>query len=77
MKLNDRNIKEMEKCPYCKSKDGYYVKIQYSGSGIYRYNYGDEQTIDNGDMYDYLTGEFSKYYYCLNCKKRIARCNNE
>lgn len=67
------NIKE---CPKCHSKEGYYTKIRYSGSGIFRYSFindkGEQKIIENGDMYDCLLNETSKYYYCLNCHKRLG-----
>lgn len=63
---------KIKECPYCKSKDGYYQKISYSGSGIFRFNY-DDSIADNSDMYDCLFSVKSKYYYCLNCNKRIAK----
>lgn len=67
-----KKIEELKECPYCKSKDGYYEKIFYSGSGIYRYSFKKNETLENGDMYDCLTNKTSKYYYCLNCNKKIA-----
>lgn len=63
---------KIKECPHCKSKEGYYLKITYSGVGIFRFNY-DGSGADNGDMYDGVFPKTSKYYYCLNCDKRIGK----
>ncbi len=72
---------KIKECPYCHSKDGYYQKITYSGNGIYRYGFindiGEQESIENGDMYDYLSSKSSKYYYCLNCNKRLGLVEKE
>lgn len=68
-----KKIENIKECPHCKSKEGFYVKITYSGRGIYRYSYDKKELIENGDMYDCLLSQHSKYYYCLNCNKRIAK----
>jgi len=67
---------KIKECPKCHSKKGYYIKIRYSGLGIFRYGFindkGEQKIIENGDMYDCLLNEASKYYYCLNCHKRLG-----
>ncbi len=67
---------KIKECPYCHNKDGYYQKLTYSGRGIYRYRFinekGEQEDIENGDMYDCLLNKTSKYYYCLNCHKRLG-----
>lgn len=72
---------KIKECPKCHSKEGYYIKISYKGSGIYRYgfinNNGEQEQIENGDMYDCLLSNYSKYYYCLNCHKRIGKIEEE
>lgn len=60
----------MECCPHCESKEGFYGKYQYRGSGIVRFNYDGSET-ENGNMYDRLNTKESKYAYCLNCHKRL------
>lgn len=67
---------KIKECPKCHDKTGYYQKIKYSGRGIYRHGFindnGEQEIIDNEDMYDCLLNTSSKYYYCLNCDKRIG-----
>lgn len=77
-KLKDRKIEELKCCPYCKNNQGYYLKIQYSGSGIYRIAFpkNEEEILTNDDMYDCLVSNESRYYYCLNCNKKIALNNH-
>ncbi len=70
--------KELRECPHCHSKEGYYIKYQYSGSGIFRFNFyqtnsEEKHTVNNDDMYDGLLSKESKYCYCLNCNKRICK----
>lgn len=64
---------KINECPHCHSKEGYYQKIQYRGTGIFRYSFDKNKSIENGDMYDCLLNTSSKYYYCLNCNKRIGK----
>ena len=68
---------KIKECPKCHSKEGYYQKIKYSGTGIFRYSFinekGEIEQIENGDMYDCLLSESSKYYYCLNCHEKIGK----
>ena len=63
---------KIKECPKCHSKDGYYTKHTYYGSGIFRYSFEKDKPIENGDMHDCLMSKISKYYYCLNCNKRIG-----
>lgn len=64
---------KIKECPYCHSDIGYYEKYYYSGYGIVRYNF-DDTLAENGDMYDTVGGKLaSKYYYCLNCNKKIGK----
>ena len=67
---------KIKECPHCKSKEGYYQKMSYSGSGIFRFNY-DGSIAENSDMYDCLFSKKSKYYYCLNCNKKIAKARDD
>ena len=61
-----------KECPHCHSKEGYYIRYQYSGSGIYRFSFNSTE-MENGDMYDNLISIPSKHYYCLNCNKIIGK----
>ena len=66
---NEPNIAE---CPCC-GHDEYYVKIRYSGTGIYRLRF-DRSDSNNSDMHECLSGKtIGKFTYCLKCNKRIFR----
>ena len=62
----------MDCCKHCGSKNGFYTKNQYKGSGIYLFNF-DGRLADNGSMYDCLTNIQSKYVYCQSCDKRLFK----
>lgn len=64
---------KIKECPHCHSNIGYYAKYYYSGNGILRYSF-DGTIEDNSDMYDGVGAKLtSKYYYCLNCNKKIEK----
>ncbi len=68
---------KIKECPYCHSDIGYYEKYRYSGEGIIRYNF-DGNLAENGDMYDSVLAKLkSKYYYCLNCDKKIGKVEDK
>lgn len=62
----------MDSCIHCGSTEGFYTKNQYSGTGIFRFNFDDSEA-ENGDMYDCLSNTVSKYTYCLSCNKRLFK----
>lgn len=69
--MDNPNITE---CPYC-GYDKYYVKMHYSGDGIYRYRF-DGKPAENSDMYECLNETtIGKFAYCCNCNKKIIRIN--
>lgn len=44
----------IKECPKCHSKEGYYIKVSYKGSGIYRYGFinddWEQEQIENRDI---------------------------
>lgn len=62
----------MDQCPHCGSSEGYYTKVQISGSSIWKHNF-DGSERDNGEFHDHLNYKDSKFAYCMNCKKRIFK----
>ena len=71
-KVHSIDEPDIEKCPYC-GNDEYYMRVRYSGEGIYRYRF-DGEAAGNEDMYDCLRDKpIGKFAYCCNCDKRIFR----
>lgn len=62
----------LDECPHCGSNEGYYTKVQISGSSIWRHNF-DGSEHENGDFHESLSYEYSKFAYCIDCDKRIFR----
>lgn len=65
----------MKECPYCFSKQ-YYVKMKFSGSGVYQHLFNGEEA-ENGDMHEGLRYDFGKFAYCTNCNKRLFKVNDD
>lgn len=65
----------MTECPHCKSKSGYYITVQVSGS-IKEHKDWDNAKVsyaDNGEMWDTIKyGRESKYRRCIDCDKRVG-----
>lgn len=65
----------LSSCKHCGSTEGYYVKVQISGSAIYRYSF-DQSEQENGDLHDHLSYKYSKFAYCLDCNKRLFKLSD-
>jgi hypothetical protein len=65
-------ITDFKECPHCGDEGGYYVKLYVSGwtRDIHDFN-GQPQNWHIHDSLKY--GRETKYYYCLNCDKRICK----
>lgn len=70
------NKSKIQRCPYCGSTEGYYVKQQAHGPITYKFNF-DGSEAENGDMYDDLRITGGKIAYCLNCDKRLFNMNDK
>ena len=67
-------IKDLNACPHCDGHSGYYQRIKS------KVNYHDNTTWkgakENTEMMDSQVFTFeSKYYYCMDCNKRICKAN--
>lgn len=62
----------IDRCPHCRSKDGYYTKEYASGSVKMNFNY-DGSEAENGELHDNLTYSGGVYAYCSNCRKRLFK----
>lgn len=60
----------VKKCPVCYSTDGYYVKVQISGSGKQFVNF-DGSLGNNKNLYKNLRHRKSKFAYCQSCDRRL------
>lgn len=65
----------MDICPHCGENSGYYVKLQMRGRGIYYYNFNNTVADDNSTLHDYLSYEYGKWAYCIDCNKRLFKVN--
>ena len=71
--MADKDIKEIKECPKCGSNFGYYQKFYVSGWVSDNTLFEDGQKY-NYNMYDSLNySRPSKYYFCMECHKRIAK----
>ncbi|NKX13259.1 hypothetical protein [Bacillus cereus] len=62
----------VDECPHCDSSEGYYTKVQISGSSICSHNF-DGSEREDGDFHDSLNYKDSKFAYCIDCDKRIFK----
>ncbi|MGG3871643.1 hypothetical protein [Brevibacillus laterosporus] len=62
----------MEVCPHCGSDEGYYTKMQVSGSVRYFIGF-DGSERENGNMYGSINHQGGKVAYCANCNKRLFK----
>lgn len=61
-------------CPYCESKEGYYLKTKIKGNCETRFSFNGEYLVEeNEDMHENLLYEYSKYSYCRSCHKRLFK----
>ncbi len=68
MEKNDP-IKE---CPHCKSDEGYFIKMQVTGSVKCHVGF-DGTERDNSDMYGQLIHKGGNVAYCSNCQKKLFK----
>jgi hypothetical protein len=66
------SIAPIDKCPYCDSEEGYYIKEKVAGAIHFKTKF-DGTESDNSDMYDHLEHKSSKSAYCVNCHKRLFK----
>lgn len=65
-------MSQLIECPYCESKEGYYLKTRIVGSTEERYRFdGSYHDDDNPDVHDSLSYKQGKYAYCRNCHKKL------
>ncbi|MGK5512332.1 hypothetical protein [Brevibacillus formosus] len=67
-----KNNAPIKECPYCGSEEGYYTKMQVSGSVRYHIGF-DGSERENGDMYTYLNHKGGKNAYCSDCHKKLFK----
>jgi len=70
--INLALVAPIQKCPYCGSNEGYYSRMQVSGSILTRFHF-DGSEAENGEMYETVRHTGGKIAYCLVCNKRIFR----
>lgn len=62
----------IDNCPHCGSDEGFYTKVQVSGTTRYCYNY-DGSEAENSELYESCSHKGGKYAYCLKCGKRLFK----
>lgn len=76
------NIQELTACPYCGSTFGYYQKMYVSGwvedTTLFEKDNAGNGVPYNSEMYEGLNySREGQYYYCCNCRKRVAKISVE
>lgn len=69
-----KNVALIKECPHCGSDEGYYTKMQVTGSVRYHIGF-DGSERENGDMYEYLRHKGGNVAYCSNCNKKLFKLN--
>lgn len=71
--LKDTNIEDLEECPYC-GNDQYATKERIYGIIFHNQTFKENEEAENGEMYETSSTTLaSKYYYCEQCFKKIAK----
>lgn len=71
-KSDESELSDLLCCPHCGSNEGFYRKVRYNGSGIYRWPFSDTTPQpDNSDMYDRVNSRDSRRAWCVDCDKEI------
>jgi len=66
---NQRRL-QMEKCKFCESDKGVFVKERYAGNYHYQYKF-DGKDAGNEGVFSNLSVFRSKHVYCIECEKRL------
>ena len=66
------------KCHKCGSKDGFYIKVQVTGSTRTYYDSDGVYLMDgaNSAIYDHLIHKDGKIAYCMECNRKIDSVAN-
>lgn len=67
---------EVEACPKCGSRTGFYIRSRVSGLVQINYSF-DGSGSDNQDMYTQLNHNDQKFAYCQQCESKIGRWDDK
>lgn len=70
-----KSIEDYDECPHCGSDFGYYQSMQVSGT-VRSGTLFETREPWSPEMYGHINHfNESKFYYCIDCEKRICRVN--
>lgn len=71
-----KNIHELKECPYCGHKE-YFIKESFKGNNEVYMTFKGE-VVESVNTYENANHKrISKFAFCANCEKRIARLDHE
>lgn len=71
-----RPINEINKCPYCGSKNGFIIRSKASGYVTTSYSFDGSERC-NSSMYNQIKEKQPKYAKCSDCDRNIGLWNDK